>query len=155
MMLQKFLKASLILAAVGIFNFSHAEEGAGFHPFHVSLFAGATSIQKHTDATFGIDIERRLSRQFGIGPIGDFAVNHRAHQIAALGFFFHFNDRFKMVLAPGAEFTYAHTDFLFRSGFAYDGHITENFSIGPAVNADFVRGHAVAWVYGINLGFGF
>lgn len=153
MILRKFLKVSLLLVSISFFNCLHAEEGS--HLYHASIFGGLTTVQKYSDATFGLDIERYLNPQFGISLIGDFAVNNHAHQIAALGFVYHFAPQAKFVLAPGAEFVGTRAKFLVRVGLGYDFKLSDKLTLGPVVNADFVKGYATAWVYGVALGMGF
>jgi len=127
----------------------------GDYKYHASVFAGATTYKTMTDSTLGVDLERRVSSDLGLVLIADFAMDNHAHQIVALGLVYHPIESVKLILAPGVEYRGSASDFLVRFGAGYDFHLPHHITIGPVIDADFVKGHATAWVYGLALGVGF
>jgi hypothetical protein len=122
----------------------------------IALFMGATIEDEVTSFTLGLDYERRLSRQFGVGLILDSAFGAGRSFIAAAGFFWHPLRSVRLDVAPGLEVSGEEDDsfFVLRLGADYDFEVSERWSVAPNVNLDFVDGRTV-WVLGAELAYAF
>lgn len=162
-----------VLMTLGLFvlllTSNQSFAGGGHH--HCGVFVGFTNNThlKHTDLTFGVDYEYRISGLFGAGVIGDLVLAEHTETLVMGGLFIHPTCGLKFVIGNGLAFTehesivedHGHSEvhseteshYVLRVGTAYDFHIGD-FSISPALNWDYINGHSSV-AYGVIFGFGF
>jgi len=133
-----------------------SEEAEPRYRNKLSGFIGVTLEDEANSFTLGVDYERRLGGQFGVGVLADRAFGEGRAFIIAAGLFWHPLSRVRLDIAPGIEMSGADdkTFFVLRIGADYDFELTERWSLGPNVNLDFVDGRTV-WVLGAELGYSF
>lgn len=140
------------------FAFSSIALAAGDN--HVALFVGNTQSDGYTLATVGVDYERKLNDQFGVGVFAE-SLSDSSHSAVIVGipFFYHptFLEHSKLIAAVAVEeLTVAEKTkqkSLVRVGGGYDFYI-QAISISPTLFLDFVGGKT-ATVYGVAIGAGF
>lgn len=147
----------------------HEEEH--FHKHHLALFVGATEAEEHhseghhgegdssgarsPDFTLGIDYERRFSKIFGFGGMGDWVVEGKREWLVGPIAFLHPFGGAKLYAAP----CYQHVregdenSFVFRVGASWDFEVGK-YSIGPNVIYDFGETDDFL-VVGVGFGMGF
>lgn len=148
-MLKKILPlltASLLLLPVA---------RAADHDHHVALFLGATSDSHHAHFTSGLDYEYRFDTTFGIGVLGDVVWSNPNHTVVGVPLFLHPVGEWKIFAAPGLSFVSGHSHYNTRVGTGYDFALSDDWSLGPMVAADFSKEAHPHWVYGLSLGIGF
>ena len=136
---------------------AHGEEfesGHEYEPNTVGVFLGATSEgRRDRAATLGIEYERRLSREIGIGGIYEHAFGDLDFDILAVAVAYH-SGPWKLYAAPGVEITNERsTEFLLRLGVEYGFHV-QSLEISPQVDLDLVDGDEVL-VIGATIAYGF
>ena len=122
----------------------------------LSWLVGGTVEDEGTAFTLGVDYERRLGRQFGIGVIIDKGYGSERAFIAAGALYWHPLPPMRLDIAPGFERLVAADEsaFVLRFGADCDIELTRRWSLGPNVNLDFANGRTV-FVFGAELGFSF
>ena len=134
-----------------------ASEEAPRYRNKVSGFTGVTLEGEEAAAfTLGIGYQRRLGGPFSVGVLAERAFGDSRFFLAAAGLAWQPLRRVSLYVAPGIEVSGAdnETFFLLRIGANYDVELTERWSIGPNVDADFVDGRTV-WVLGAEVGYSF
>jgi hypothetical protein len=176
------LISSVAFAEESIHDSHFTKEDHLSHRNHIAIFSGlSTNMEhEHTDFSLGFDYEYRLPLWhdiIGIGIFGEMVFADHTEYIVGVPVFLHPSGGLKFWLAPGlvmletTQQLESHTfhkknmnkllsesddssmeqEFLIRIGIGYDINI-KNFSITPALSADFINGH-LALVYGIDFGF--
>jgi hypothetical protein len=131
---------------------AQAEEGGeGFKRNGFELFAGATFNHGETNASFGLNYERRVTEKFGIGGLVEY-TNGR-EWVYAVPFSWRITDPWKVMVAPGWEHEEGENTYLTRVGTSYEFEIGE-MTLAPEINFDFVDGDT-AFVAGVSLGWAF
>lgn len=149
-----------------------AEHHAGSHhdsKHAMGLFLGVTDESGHdSDQTFGLEYAYKLSKNWAVGGLIDYAGPDQRNWIAAPVVYWKPGlGGLILLAAPGVEYhdgrgevEHHHlkasdsevdedsTEFLFRLGAIYMFHIGSRYGIGPTVNLDLVNGHEVL-VYGL------
>lgn len=143
----------------------------GHHDFNhaLGLFLGVTDEPGHdSDQTFGLEYAYKLSKNWAVGGLIDYAGPDQRNWIAAPVVYWKPGlGGLILLAAPGVEFhdgrgevDHHHlkasdseidedkTEFLFRLGAIYMFHVGSRYGIGPTVNFDLVDGHEVL-VYGL------
>lgn len=133
------------------------DEHHGSHDFHANVFGvfGGITDEDHHDPAFtlGLEYERRLSAEFGIGVIAERAFGDLDFSVYAVPFAYHAG-HLKLYAAPGIEDSRHHgSEFLFRLGAEY-GFAVGEYEISPQFNIDFVDGEE-ALVLGLVFARGF
>ncbi len=134
-----------------------ASEGEPRYRNKVSGFVGVTLEAEEAAAfTLGIGYQRRLGGSFSVGVLAERAFGESRFFLAAAGLAWQPLRRVILYVAPGVELSGADdkTFFVLRIGANYDVELTERWTIGPNVDADFVDGRTV-WVLGAELGYSF
>ena len=133
-----------------------ASEAEARRPNSIGLFMGATAKQEEETAfTIGLDYERRLGEQWGVGVILDKPFGGSRSFLVVAGLFWHPLPRVRLDVAPGIEVNRDEDElFVLRLGADYDFELNERWSIAPNVNLDIVGGRTV-WVIGAELGYRF
>ena len=119
------------------------------------MFAGFTSVNHNTEATFGVEYEYRFNELIGVGA----AYEHtsKAHHGDGTSIYMalvhvHPWKELRLSAGYGIEDIHhegAHSEDVLRVGISYDFHVGE-FGIAPAFNLDRVAGHT-AKVFGVAL----
>ena len=151
----------------------HSSHHARDFKNEVALFLGGTDEHGHdTEFTWGVDYKRRVSEQWAVGALFDYAGGGlRNAVIAPLVAFWPGLGNLQLLAAAGVEFHQGRggdghqksgegggtdedaTYFLFRVGVGYDFHLGESFGLVPNLNLDFVNNEKV-WVYGLAVTYG-
>ena len=144
----------LVLAAA-----SHSEGDEDDYPHHHgALFIGAATetrrgIEKESELATGLEYELRLSRYWGIGGLAELVGDDVIREfVLFLPVSFHFYDNFRLVGAPGIEFTETEEEAVFRIGLGYEFHLQKGFTLAPEFNMDFIEDGKITYVYGLSLG---
>jgi hypothetical protein len=132
---------------------THHEEGHE-NINDVALFLGNTHHGDENGFSVGLDYEQRLNRILGAGGLLEYSVGDFHSWVVAASLFIHPYKGFRLILAPGFETKDNRSNFLFRTGVAYQFEIGDKWSISPEYNVDFVHNETVQ-VYGVSFGFGF
>jgi len=154
----------------------HEEHSGDHHEGHhdfknsLALFLGVTDEPGHgTVQTIGLEYAHRLSKNWAVGGLVDYAGPDQRNWIAAPVVYWKPGlGNLILLAAPGVEYHEGRgdvehhylkssdpevdedsTEFLFRLGAVYMFHVGSRYGIGPIVNLDLVDGHEV-WVYGFN-----
>jgi len=139
------------------------EPGEGHHhKNHVAVFVGSTEAEEHhgekgdPDFTIGFDYERRLNSWFGAGALVDLVVEGKREYLVGPLFILHAGKSAKFFAAPCYQKVHetGHHDFVFRTGFSWDFHLGEKYTIFPAVYYDFAEEQDFL-VLGLGFGRGF
>jgi len=133
--------------------YSHHEEGHE-NSNDVALFLGNTHHGDENGFSVGLDYEHRLNTIFGAGGLVEYSAGDFDSWVVAASLFIHPYKGFRLILAPGFENKDSSSNFLFRTGVAYQFEIGNKWSISPEYNLDFVHNETVQ-VYGVSFGFGF
>lgn len=121
----------------------------------VGVFGGFTSVSGETNGTFGIEYERRINENFGVGII--FEKTPNAHHGDGVNLYMgqlhlHPWQELRLSIGYGKEDILhdgVHSEDVWRFGAAYDFHVG-GLGLAPAFNLDRVNGHT-AKVFGIAL----
>ena len=125
---------------------------------HIALFVGGATetnrdIVKKTELATGVEYELRLTHLLGVGGLAEFVGDELVREVVLmLPVSFHFHDNFRLVGAPGIEFTDHEDEFMFRVGLGYEFALQKGFTIAPEVNADFIESGKITYVYGFSVG---
>jgi len=125
----------------------------------VGVFGGFTNVDGDTHGTFGLEYERRISQEFGVGVI--FETTPGAHHGDGTSIYmgllhFHPWQELRVSVGYGKEDIHhegAHSVDVWRAGIAYDFHVG-GLGIAPSINFDRIDGHT-AKVFGVALTKGF
>lgn len=120
----------------------------------VGLFLGGSHHKDENGFSVGLDYEHRLNAIFGAGGLVEYTAGDFDSWVIAPSLFIHPYKGFRLILAPGVETKESKSNFLFRTGLAYQFEIGNKWSISPEYNVDFVHGETVH-VYGVSFGLGF
>lgn len=149
---MKYIQAVLKLSAfVAVLIFSGdlqaAEDSrAGYKKNAVGVFGGFTSVTGHTDYTVGLEYERRLVKEFGVGVLWEHTPDgHGGDGVSLYMALAHLHPwkELRLSLGFGSEDVHspgASSHDVWRAGVAYDFHIGK-FGIAPTFNLDRVNGH--------------
>ena len=141
----------LVIVALLALARSAAAEEETFKRNGIELFGGATFNESETNASFGLNYERRVTEKFGIGGLVEY-TNGR-EWIYAVPFSWRITDLWKVIVAPGWEHEEGENTYLTRIGTSYEFEIGE-MTLAPEINFDFVDGDT-AIVAGVSLGWAF
>ena len=135
---------------------THEGESQG-HAEHKNVFAlfvgAATDDRRDKGAAIGLEYERRLSEQFGIGVVVERTFGDLDAMVYAVPFAYHYG-ALKAYIAPGIEDREGHeSEDLVRIGAEY-AFEAGSWEIAPQVDLDFVEGNRV-FVIGVTFGKGF
>lgn len=122
------------------------------HRHHLSVFAGATHAEGSNEATVGVDYEYRVTELLGVGALIDHAGGHLDSTIVAGVVFLHPHKGLLLLAAAGNENTDHGDEFLFRAGIGYEFELSDDWTVTPLVNFDFVKDEETKEVYGISIG---
>ena len=148
-----FLFLVVVPSGVVIAESEQEEHGEIHHRHRLELFLG-NSHEEHKDGfSAGLAYEYRLNQILGIGGLVEYVGGDFEEWIGAVPIFVHPYQGLRFLLAPGLVFEEHGTEFLFRTGLAYEFEI-DRLSITPEFNVDFVDGEEVL-VYGVSFGYGF
>lgn len=141
---------------------AHSEADSQQHPSEshethhknvVAVFVGITNDgRRSADPALGIEYERRISEQFGIGAIVERTFADNEFMVYAVPFAFHAGP-LKLYVAPGVEEKDNHTEELIRLGVEY-GFEVGRYEISPQFDIDFVGSEEV-YVLGVTFGLPF
>ena len=98
---------TLLMAALPLALASEAEEHGGHEEGknEIALFIGLTDEAEHpTEFTSGLEYERRLTEEFGIGALFDYAGGDLRNTVVAAVFYWHPSRAWKLLAAPGVEY---------------------------------------------------
>ncbi len=148
-----FLFLLVVPPGIVIAESEQEEHGEVHHRHRLELFLG-NSHEEHMDGfSAGLAYEYRLNQMFGIGGLVEYVGGDFEEWIGAVPIFVHPYKGLRFLLAPGLVFEEHGTEFLFRTGLAYEFEI-DRLSITPEFNLDFVDGEEIL-VYGMSIGYGF
>ena len=157
---QKFLRSlsaasALMLCGLFISGSSVAQEQSdneGLKSNGIELFVGATLRDGDGEASFGIDYERRMSQDLGLGLMAEYTEGRE--WVIAVPVSIHITESWKVVFALGAELSPDDDDeFLQRLGVSYEFGFT-GWSLAPELNVDFAGGETKT-VVGLSVGWEF
>ena len=147
--LVSLIAVSLAMPPLAAEAESEKEGHAHTSRHHVGLFLGNTHTDHDDGFTFGLDYEYRLTEQFGLAGVLDYATDVESTVVGA-GVFIH---RF--------ENHDGHNEYLFRTGLYYDISLDESnvfrgaeLTISPTFIVDFVDGDEDL-VFGLTIGYKF
>jgi len=148
------LSAASALMLFGLFaaGSSVAQEQSdneGFKSNGIELFVGATLRDGDGEASFGVDYERRMSQDLGLGLMAEYTDGRE--WVIAVPVSMHITESWKFVFALGAELGPDDDDeFLQRLGVSYEFGFT-GWSLALELNADFAGGETKT-VVGLSIG---
>ena len=138
-----------------------------YHPHHLGVFVGVTSLKERQGFTVGGEYEYRLHPHAGIGGLVEHATNDFSATTVAFPIFFHpkpSGDGLRLGVGPGFERAreprsgekseHTATHFLVRATAIYDIFVKENVTVSPNLSIDFVNGEEI-FIFGVTIGFGF
>jgi len=148
------LSASPLLAEEA----GHHHHGAE-HKNIIGVFVGATKSENSTDATFGVEYERKLTPQFGLGAA--YEVIPDAHEgegvsIALAAAYWHPHAGWRVGAGIGQETiqgTHSVSNTLTRLTAEYDFHVM-GYGVAPTISFDSADGIS-SQAFGISIGRGF
>jgi len=151
----------LLVAAIIVPNEVMAEEetqsehSSEFeHRHSVAFFMGNTHDGSEDGFSVGLDYEYRLSETNGIGGLIEYASGELDSWVVAAPLFIYPYKGLRLVVALGFEYGHSETEFLVRTGIAYEFEMGERWTITPKFNVDFVDSEE-KYVYGVAFGYGF
>lgn len=121
----------------------------------VGVYGGFTSVNGHTNGTFGIEYEHRFNDLIGAGVVFETTPNAHGGDGTSLymgQLHLHPWQELRLSAGFGKEDIHhegAHSEDVWRVGAAYDFHVG-GFGVAPSLNLDRVGGHT-AKVFGISL----
>jgi hypothetical protein len=140
-----------LLATANIQAQEHSDD-EDFEPNGIELFIGATLDAGDAEPSLGLDYERRLRQDFGVGVMAEY-TNGR-EWVLAVPLSWHITETWKAVFAAGVEMSPDDGDeFLARIGASYEFGFS-GWSLAPELNVDFV-GSEVKTVVGFSFGWEF
>lgn len=121
-------------------------------PNGIELFVGATFYDGDAEASFGVDYERRIQEDFGVGVMAEYTQGRE--WVLAVPFSWHVTESWKVVFAAGVELGPDDDDeYLARIGASYEYGFS-GWSLAPELNVDFagdelktVLGVSFAWEF--------
>lgn len=125
----------------------------------IGVFGGFTNMDGNTDATFGIEYERRLTDLIGVGVIYEHTPNaHNGDGVSIYMAELHLHPWQELRISVGygkekAHYEGSQSKDAWRLGVAYDFHIGA-FGLAPTINFDRIDGQT-ATVFGLTLIKGF
>jgi hypothetical protein len=126
-----------------------------FKPNGIELFVGATLSDGDGEASFGIDYERRISQELGLGLMVEYTDGRE--WVIAIPVSLHITESWKIVFALGAELSPDEVadkhEFLQRIGTSYEFGFN-GWSLAPELNVDFAGGERKT-VVGVSFGWDF
>jgi hypothetical protein len=157
---------------------AHAEDGHAAHgksyPHHwIGIFGGAateTGREGHGDASHeeghgdeesthtagavGLEYYLSFSPRLGAGVL----VEHLGSRIdrnytVFLPLGYHPSPRWRLVLAPGMEFTQDNEEWALRLGLNHLIPLGSRWELSPEFDVDFIEGGKITYVYGVMVGF--
>ncbi len=128
-------------------------EGVRGYKHRLELGLGNTHSEGEDWFSVGIAYEYRLNEILGVGGLFEHIGGDLNEFIGAVPLFIHPYKGWRFILAPGLDYRHDRSDFLIRTGVAYEFEI-DRWSITPEFNVDFVDGEQVP-VYGVSFGYGF
>ena len=151
----------LLVAAILVPNEVMAEEETQSehsseleHLHSVAFFMGNTHDGSEDGFSVGLDYEYRLSETNGIGGLIEYASGELDSWVVAAPLFIYPYKGLRLVVALGFEYGHSETEFLVRTGIAYEFEMGERWTITPKFNVDFVDSEE-KYVYGVAFGYGF
>ena len=126
---------------------------------NIGVFGGFTSIDGNTDATFGIEYERRLTNLIGVGVIYEHSPNaHGGDGVSIYMGELHLHPWKELRISVGygkekVHYQGSKTKDIWRLGAAYDFHVG-GVGLAPTLNLDRIDGQT-ATVFGLTLVKGF
>lgn len=130
------------------------EQHSDYYLNTIELFLGASSGDGDSGFTMGPTYERRLSELIGIGFFNEYAMGDMDKWSIGLPVFFHPNEGWRFVVAPGMQHKGGDTDFLLRAGVGYELELAESWIVVPQLNLDFADGDTI-YVFGASIGYRF
>jgi hypothetical protein len=127
----------------------HAEGGgeashAPSFKHDIAFFVGVTEDRSEEAFTLGFEYDYRIVNWVGLGGLIDVAFGDERTRLIAAAAYFRPTRKLILILAPGVERfeSTAHhkgrTEFVLRTGVAWEFEITERFYLAPALKLDFV-----------------
>ena len=138
------------------------EAGAGHDPAHghhdnaIGFFLGFATEEagsRENGLALGVEYERRLNRQFGIGAIVEHTYGDLDVWVYAVSFAYH-TGSWRLYAAPGIEDTHHGSEGMLRLGVEY-GIPVGGWEIAPQFDIDFVEREAEVLVIGVTFARGF
>ena len=134
---------------------THREHSSEFeHRHSVNFFMGNTHDGSEDGFSVRLDYEYRLSETNGIGGLVEYASGELDSWVVAAPLFIHPYKGLRLLVALGFEYGHSETEFLVRTGIAYEFKMGERWTITPEFNIDFVDSDE-KYVYGVAFGYGF
>jgi hypothetical protein len=157
---RKIALAAWLLLASGPLTAEEASQAAGqehgHHDNAIGFFVGLATEEagsRENGAAVGIEYERRLSDQFGIGGIVEHTYGDLDVWVYAVSFAWHAGP-WRLYAAPGIEDTHHGSEGLLRLGIEY-GFPVGGWEIAPQFDIDFVEREAEVLVIGVTFARGF
>jgi len=129
----------------------------GPHAHHLAAFAGATTTPHETAPSAGADYFYYLpilDRRLGVGPIFDATFGKHVEIVVGLALAARSHAGLQLAAAPIVVLVEGERTFGGRLNVNYGYPLTDVFSIGPSVSADFLP-YDTLYVYGLSGGLGF
>ena len=118
----------------------------------IALSVGITHEHRDNAIALGVEYERRINSNFGIGSGAEQTFGDLDFWVYTVPFTFH-ADKWKFVVAPGIEESHGHTEELARLALGYEFE-TPGLNIVPTFSVDFVDSETF-YIVGISLAKGF
>lgn len=138
---------------ISVWADEHGQGEALQHEHHLAIFLGNTHEHGRDEFTVGADYERRLTNSWGIGGLVDYAGGEFDTLVIGLPVFFHPQERWRFLIAPGVERHSGESEFLVRVGASFEFEVNR-WSVSPTLSIDTIDGEFVQ-VFGFSIGRGF
>ncbi len=125
-----------------------------YHLNTVECFLGASAGDGESGFTLGVSYERRFSDLIGVGFFNEYTMGDMDRWTIGLPVFFHPDEGWRFVVAPGMQHRDGDTDFLLRGGVGYEFELEQDWVVVPQFNLDFADGDAIC-VFGASIGYRF
>jgi hypothetical protein len=142
-------------ASDGQHDGGHASAHHGYHDNTLGVFVGGAHAGRRTNAAaLGLEYERRINEQFGVGVVAEYTAAKGDFWVYMVPFAYH-TGHWKFYVAPGIEESEVHgKEDLVRLGAEYAFALPGGWEIAPQLNVDLVESEDV-WVVGVVFARGF
>ena len=144
----------LTVAAGSAYGQGASGQLSDYHLNTVECFLGASAGDGESGFTLGVSYERRLSDMMGLGFFNEYTMGDMDRWTIGLPVFFHPDEGWRFVVAPGMQHRDGDTDFLLRGGVGYEFELEDDWVVVPQFNLDFADGDTIC-VFGASIGYKF
>lgn len=150
-----------VVFVLGAALLAPAAQAADLPHHHLSLFAGLGTESKEgrqdeRGFALGLEWELRFHEKWGVGAVIEgLGQDTIRNVLVVIPISFHPGGGWRLIGAPGMEFTPKKDKWAFRLGVGYEFHLSEHWTLAPEAFLDLIETGENTWVAGLALGYGF